>query len=89
MSTYVNRLEIFQGNSKTLYCQVVDASGTALDLTGYAASFYAQKYDTNTDGVIDISINATSIDSPLGTILFDIATNVNNYKVSYSNNLQN
>jgi len=70
-STYNNREQILQGNSRTLFCAVEDASGI-VNLSGYAANFYAQKFPPRAGDPIDISIGSTSIDTSNGVITFDI-----------------
>jgi len=67
-----NRETIFKGNSRQLFCAVVDSSGV-FNLSGYDAMFYAQKYPPRENDPIDISVGYTSIDASEGVIIFNIS----------------
>lgn len=66
-----NRLEIFKSNSKTIYCSVVDASENAVNIEGYNAYLYGQKFPIKSTNTIDISILGSISDASNGIITFD------------------
>ena len=70
-TTYNNREQILQGNSRQLFCAVVDSDGI-FDLATFSAKFYAQKYPPRENSPIDISLNAAVIDTSNGVILFNL-----------------
>jgi len=71
-TTYNNKLEGFQKNSKTLLVVVYDASANLMNLTDYDASLYMQKYPIRANNPIDVSISQASKDASNGTFLFNI-----------------
>lgn len=71
-TTYNNRLEIFIGNTKTIFRPVYDTSNNLMDLSGYTAGFYAKKYSINPNANVDISVNGTV--DPSGYLTFNLST---------------
>ena len=71
---YNNKEEIPQGNSRQIFCAVYDSSDNLMNLTGYAATFYAAKDKILSDGTVLINRPSTSIDASNGAIIFDLTT---------------
>jgi len=68
---YDNTLQFYQGNSKTLFCSVIDSSGTQMDLTNYNGAFYAKKFPVKANATYDISIGHASKNAAQGAYTFD------------------
>ena len=76
LTTYNNKLEGFQNNSKDVVVFVYDSSNNAYDLTGYNAYFYAKKFPIKANATLDVSTAASSIDTSTGSILFSLSLNL-------------
>jgi hypothetical protein len=74
VTTYNNKIQGYQGNSKDLVCIVYDASNNLYDLTGFSAYLYGKKYPVSDNATLDISINSSSIDPSNGAILFNLSS---------------
>lgn len=72
-TTYNNRLEVFKGNTKQLFCTVYDSSDNLMDLSSYTAGFYAKKYPVTPSSTVDISVGHTVIDAS-GFIIFNLSS---------------
>jgi len=71
-TTYNNKLEGFQKNSKDLTVIIYDASGNLMDLTDYSGYLYMQKYPIRADNPIDVSITYSSKDPSNGAMYFQL-----------------
>ncbi len=72
-TTYNNRLEVFKGNTKQLFCTVYDSSDNLMDLSSYTAGFYAKKYPVTPSSTVDVSVAHTTIDAS-GFIIFNLSS---------------
>jgi hypothetical protein len=73
-NNYNNKLQGYAGNSKDIFCAVLDASGNAYDLTGYSAYLYAKKFPVRAEADLDVSIGSSSIDPSNGAIVFNLSS---------------
>jgi len=73
-NSYNNRLEIYRGDSKTLFVSVTDSNNAQMDLNGYSAGFYAKKLPIYRNSPLDISVGHTSIDASEGAITFVLSS---------------
>ena len=64
-----NKLQIYQGNSESIFCAVVDASDLQMDLTEFNAKFMVKK---KADGDIELEYDHFTKDNSEGVILFNI-----------------
>lgn len=71
MATYNNKIEIYQGNSDTVFISVLDSSSLAMDLTGYTGTMTVKK---NRDDAISFQNNHTLKNDSEGTMTFEITT---------------
>ena len=75
MSTYNNKLQGYQNNSKQVICFVEDASGDIYDITDYSGYMYAKKYPINPlASALDVSMLHTSKDIATGAFYFSITS---------------
>ena len=73
---YDNRLNCYQGNSKTIFCSIYDSSNNTMDLTGYSGLFSLKSKVPNSSviltkiGVLDSSaLSFTFTLTPIDTSL--------------------
>ena len=72
-TTYNNKLEGFQKNSKDLTVIIYDASANLMDLTDYDGYLYMQKFPIKAGNTIDVSISNTTKDASNGAMYFQLS----------------
>jgi len=80
-----NKIEIYQGNSDTIFCAITDSSSLTMDLTGYTGTITVKKNVGSTaiiqkihsnkndsEGAIWFEILTTETDITAGDYMYDI-----------------
>ena len=65
-----NKIEIYQGNSDTIFLSVLDSSSLQMDLSNYAGQLTVKK--KKNDGVPTLSYNNATVNISEGTMTFEI-----------------
>jgi hypothetical protein len=67
-----NRLEIFRGESRTVFCAISNSDGP-MDLTGWDAQLLARK-NSFSSGDVDVSVSHLSVDVSASVYTFNIGS---------------
>ena len=66
-------LTIPQGNTRDVFCAVVDGSDNVFDISGYVCTLYAKEYNDWNNSTIDITVDGSIYNASQGAVVFEFS----------------